>query len=210
MRYKIEMIERAGAFEKAQDWQGLFNFCTAWTDEEPMNFLAWKGVGDGLRKLNRTADAVLMYHKSLSMVPPSPDEYFGPLFSAGPVWYSLGRAYIELGDRGNAIAALSEAAKIDPDEAIIWNDLGYVYVSMEPRDSKAAFGAFKKAVDIDPQNFDGLKNLGLLYAMAGLKEGVESIAKMLLISEDPMLPMSKRTKSRDFLKEANEILRSTR
>jgi hypothetical protein len=48
------------------------------------------------------------------------------------------------------------------------------------RNTKGAFEAFKKAVIADPRNLNGLKNLGLLYAMTGARQGVENTHERML------------------------------
>jgi tetratricopeptide (TPR) repeat protein len=179
INYKLEMLEKAAKLEKSGNWKKMLTFCEEWTSAEPQNQFAWQGLGDSLRKLGNPAEAITMYRKGLEVAPLLPVDFMWGKLSAAPLWYRLGNAFSELGDRQKAIEAFLEATRIDPDVADIWNDLGVVYINMDPIDAKAAFESFKKAISVDPKNINSLKNLGSVYAMCGSEQGVNQVYLML-------------------------------
>lgn len=199
MGYKLEFLEKAAKLEKSEKWQEMLTFCKGWAAEEPQNLSAWQGIGDSLRKLGKPAEAIPMYRKGLD-VSLSYRADTGGIFSAGPLWYRLGHAFSDLGDHHKAIEAFLEAAKIDPDVADIWNDLGVVYINMTPREVQAAYDAFSKAISVDPKNTNSLKNLGVVYAMCGSEKGVNQIHQML--------SNIGKNEANDFLRQAKGILAS--
>jgi tetratricopeptide (TPR) repeat protein len=70
-------------------------------------------------------------------------------------------------DPGSALAALEEAARIDPDGAYSFNGLGIAYLEQEPPDFERATLAFRQAVDLAPHWAYPRHNLALTYAQLG-------------------------------------------
>lgn len=136
-----------------------------------------------------------MYRKGIEVAPPHPVDIMGLTYSAAPLWYRIGKAYSDLGDRQKAIEAFLEAGRIEPGIANTWNELGVVYMNMPPRDSRAAFVAFKKAYDIDPKHTSSLNNMGMIHAMGGSVEGVKWAYQLLLnldkVTADKFLQQAK-------------------
>lgn len=196
MTARLENLEAAASLEKAGKWSDLLAFAQLWSKEEPKNLFAWQAIGDASRKLNRPQDALLAYREALGIAPPIPTLVLGATVSAAPIWYRIGHAHFELGNVEDAVKAFEEVGRIDPGVPDIWNDLGVVH--MNNRNTKGAFEAFKKAVIADPRNLNGLKNLGLLYAMTGARQGVENTHERML-AIDGMA-------ARVFLGQANKIL----
>lgn len=196
MGYKLANLETAAKLEQKNKWHELLEFSSQWIAEEPENFLAWQAMGDALRKLNRSAEAIPVFRKGLDVAPPCPVDFMGKAMSAGPLWYRLGHAYSELGETDLSIEAFKEAARIDPMIADIWNDLGMVYVNNN--DYKGAFEAFKKAVSADSANTNSLKNLGIVYAICGVEQGIAQVHQMLSKLDVKA--------AKDFLVQAQQIL----
>lgn len=196
MGYKLENLETAARLEQRNEWQELLEFSKQWVSEEPENFFAWQSMGVALRKLNRPAEAIPVFRRGLEFAPPHPIDFMGKPMSAGPLWYSLGHTYSEMGNAELSIEAFKEAARIDPKVADIWNDLGVVYVNNN--DYKGAFEAFKKAVGVDPANTNSLKNLGIVYAICGVEQGVSQVHQMLLRLDAKA--------AKEFLAESKQIL----
>ena len=196
MSYKLERLEKAAALERKSAWSELLSFCTEWSAEEPLNPLPWQGIGDAQRKLGNPREAVATYLKGLDVAPPQPMELLGNVL--GPLWYRLGQTYGELGETQNSIRAFNEAAQVDPGVADIWNDLGVAYCNLTPIDAKSASEAFRMAIKLDPTNLNSLKNLGIVYAMCDMQQGVTQVHQELS-------KLNARA-ARDFLEQANQIL----
>ncbi|WP_457601450.1 SPOR domain-containing protein [Hydrogenivirga sp.] len=75
--------------------------------------------------------------------------------------YDLGMSAYYAKNYSEAIARLYRAAKVAPDEPLIWNALGLTY--MEVEEYKKAEEAFKKALSSHPNNSESKMNLGILY-----------------------------------------------
>ena len=82
------------------------------------------------------------------------------------------------------------------DVAYIWNDLGVVYINNN--DHNGAFEAFKKAVSVDSANTNSLKNLGIVYALCGVEQGIAHVHQMLSKLDVKA--------AKDFLVKAQQIL----
>lgn len=196
MSYKLERLEKAAALERESSWSELLSFCTDWSAEEPHNPFAWQGAGDALRNLGNPGEAVAMYLKGLDVAPTHPMELLGNV--RGPLWYRLAQAYTESGETQESIRAFQEATREDPGVAAIWNDLGVAYCNLTPMDAKSASEAFRTAVKLDPANVDSLKNLGTIYAMCNVQEGVTQVHQALSKLNAGV--------ARDFLDRAKQIL----
>ncbi len=75
--------------------------------------------------------------------------------------YDLGMSAYYAKNYSEAIARLYRAAKVAPNEPMIWNALGITY--MEVEEYKKAEEAFKRALKASPNNPESKMNLGILY-----------------------------------------------
>lgn len=178
MEYKLERLYEAARLEKQGDWNQTLNFCQEWVELEPINCIAWQGVGDAYRKLGQPEKAISAYRKGIEVAPSPPVEYFGHSLSSAPIWYQLGHAFCDLGQLDKATDAFKEATRIEPGEPCSWNDLGVVYRARN--DNKNAFDAFTRAVALDPSSINSLKNLEAMYALGGSQEDVELVRQKLM------------------------------
>jgi cytochrome c-type biogenesis protein CcmH/NrfG len=137
---------QAAAPGKSQDWHGLLAHCRRWTQAQPDNFLAWFGLGEAYRKLDRHPEAVEACREALRL---KPDE-FG-------LWYNLGISYLCLGRWQEAVEAYREAVRLKPDFTEAWVGLGAAYFSSGNR--SAALEAVKELRRYDSQKADELFNL---------------------------------------------------
>ena len=85
MGYKLASLETAAKLEQKNKWHELLEFSSQWIAEEPENFLAWQAMGNALRKLNRSAEAIPVFRKGLDVAPPSTADFMGKPMSAGPL-----------------------------------------------------------------------------------------------------------------------------
>lgn len=86
------------------------------------------------------------------------------------------RAYVEMGERGKAIAAANKAVKLAPDSTSAWNVLGRA--ELLRKDYDAALVAFGKAVELDPGNAWAWNNLGFTkLEMGKYADAIEPLEK---------------------------------
>ncbi len=79
--------------------------------------------------------------------------------------YNLGMCYSELGIIFESIECLEKCVKYDSGNSNAYVALGFSYYKNDESDK--AFNAFKKALEIHPENFYALKNIGSLAARRG-------------------------------------------
>ena len=82
-------------------------------------------------------EAIGLYNRALDLKP----EYFEPCFN-------LASSLRRIGAIEPAIAAYCRATEINPQQSVIWNDLGALY-EMQGNSGKA-INAFIKAIDTKP------------------------------------------------------------
>ncbi len=194
--YKLERLEEAARLEKSGNLKEWLAYCQEWAILEPNNFLAWVGIGDAFKSLEKDAEAIAAYIKGLEVAPEQPRDFFGINLSAAILWYRLGNSYETVGDYTNAIAALEKAAQIDPNSVEIWNNLGIAYVNANL--PVKAFQAYKAGISANPGNVNILNNMGILYAQGQMRDGVLVIHRMLL-EIDPVF-------ASEFMQRAEQIL----
>ncbi len=93
-----------------------------------------------------------------------------------------GRSALKAGDTQTAITKLEAATKADPNSAEAFFLLGNAYYKTNPA---KAIEAYKKALEISPDNSDYLTNLGVAYYLAGnLDDSERSLRKAVEKSPD--------------------------
>ncbi|BDD04266.1 tetratricopeptide repeat protein [Aureibacter tunicatorum] len=68
---------------------------------------------------------------------------------------------IELNRIGDAETSIKKSIENDPNNAVLYYDLGYIYEAQKKWDD--AIDAYKKAVEIDPENYDATYAIGAAY-----------------------------------------------
>lgn len=171
-------IETASKLEKSKQWDGLHVFATQWLTESN-DFIAWQILATALRNMGQLEEAIAACKNGIDAAGPDGKiDLHGTSLSVGRLWYSLAHIYVDRKDTGLAKHAFREAAALDPAVVDIWTDLGVV--CMNSNDAKGAYEGFSKAVNLDNKNIQSLRNLGILYALVGAKEGVEQMYQLLL------------------------------
>lgn len=95
----------------------------------------------------------------------------------------LGNNYAKSGDVPAAIAALSEAVKIEPDDPIAQVDLGVALVQQKRYDE--AMYHLRTALALDPRNDNAYYNLGVLLAYENrYEDAIESYRQALRINPE--------------------------
>lgn len=176
-------IRTAAKLEANGEWQKLQRFSAEWVTGQPNNLLAWQSLGMALRNLGRLDEAIDAYTKGLRVVPKERIEFLGKPLTAGPLLFGLAHVHAQAGNHEVAKSFFKEAALVDPSVVDIWNDLGVV--CMNSNDTAGAFEAFKKAVSLDARNVNSLRNLGVVYALCKVDEGVRFIHQKLATLDAP-------------------------
>ncbi|MDW7990603.1 MAG: tetratricopeptide repeat protein [Anaerolineae bacterium] len=84
------------------------------------------------------------------------------------VWYRLGVALAEAGQKDEAMAAYQRAVELDPKLAPPWNGLGNVYSDLGQYEE--AMAAYRRAIELDPKEAGFWNNLGNAYSDLGRHE----------------------------------------
>lgn len=184
--------------EKSENWREMIAKCVVWANQQPSNPLPYFSSGNAHRKIGKPVAAVAMYRKAIEVSNQPNDLLPSSFFSIAQCWYGLGHAYFQLKERDEAENAFIQAASIEPGVPDIWNDLGVIYLNLQPYDTKKAFNAFEKAIQVDPKNVQALTNLGIVYAICGMEDQVNMIHRELL-------PLARADAER-FLKVAKDKL----
>jgi tetratricopeptide (TPR) repeat protein len=97
-----------------------------------------------------------------------------------PAMISLAQVYYQEGKYELAERILYKAKSNDDSNAIIFNRLGFVSLKMD--NTTSAISAFKKAIELNPNQPEALNNLGVLYTRAHDFEGaVEHLRKAIAL-----------------------------
>jgi tetratricopeptide (TPR) repeat protein len=78
---------------------------------------------------------------------------------------NLGMAYAELGRLQEAIASLTQAARLDPNFAAAYHNLGYVLAKAGKYED--AVRAYKQAIQLKPDFVEAYHNLAVVYLDLG-------------------------------------------
>ena len=100
-----------------------------------------------------------------------------------------GNSYLSLGLLDKAIDEYKQALSIDPDDAIIHNNIGIAYAG-EGRFDKA-MPAFRQALKIDPNYIGAHFNLGIVYAQKQMYKQAKKQFQIVLSLDSGFKPASK-------------------
>lgn len=103
--------------------------------------------------------------------------------SDGAAWFSLGVAYWQSGQTGQAIDAYRQGLSINPEYAGVWYNLGFVY--WKSGQTGQAIDAYLQALRIDPEYADAWNNLGVVYGQSGqTSQAIEAFRQALRIDPE--------------------------
>ncbi|TCJ17973.1 tetratricopeptide repeat protein [Parasulfuritortus cantonensis] len=125
---------------------------------------------DALRETGYVNKASLLY-ESLMKSP----------YEAG-AQHGLGLIASKQGDFNAALQALNRAAELDPTNAVVLNDLGYVQL-LTSQMADAGFN-LHKATELDPQDTRAGANLALYYVLDNKQSRAEGIMDWYRLSEN--------------------------
>ena len=144
----------------------------------------------------RREQAVAAFHAALAARPPLPAD------RRRQVTADLGLTLVALGRPAEAIPPLREAARLDPDNAMIWKTLGYAALSAGDR--TAAIGAFRAALPLT-DDADTAAQLGYLLKDAGRRrEAAEAFATAIDRLDDARQARDKRILLRREVRDAQD------
>ena len=85
---------------------------------------------------------------------------------------SEGNDHYRKGRLGDAVRAYNQAIKMDPDNAVAWNNKGLILAVAG--NFQEALKCHLRAFELDPENADAVSNIGMAYAKLGnLEEAME-------------------------------------
>lgn len=131
-----------------QDAAGSFE--TALTIN-PDDALAMEGLAQSLSELNQTAKSKDLWRRLTELAPERED-----------LWLRLGLLHYGAGETAEAVKAFEKCTRINENSLYGWVNLG-----ITTSDSSVAAGAFKKALELDPQNIPAKRALAASAIQSG-------------------------------------------
>ncbi len=110
-------VARGLAYEKAQDWQGLLRYATAWSQAQPNSIDAWGLMGSAYSLgLHEPDKAIAPLRRCVAIDP-----------NSAPAWHALGTAYAQTKQLRLAVDAFKRAIQINPNQPTYYNNLAAAY-----------------------------------------------------------------------------------
>jgi tetratricopeptide (TPR) repeat protein len=137
-------------------------------EKNPANIDTYSNLGNAYLGKGDTDKAIESYQKAIDLMKDRdaarPDPY-----------YNLGNARVQKGDLPGALNAYLEAEKLSPDDALIQNNLGYVYEQLNHKDPQQnplapALDHYRRATELQPNRPDFHRNYGLALRTAGKRD----------------------------------------
>jgi len=146
----------------------------------PNNPDTYNNLGNAYLADGQTDAAVEAYRQAVNLIKDRPERSPDP-------YYNLGNALVKRGDLDGALTAFLDAEKIDGNDPLIQNNLGFVYERKHTQNPEAnslapAVEHYRRAVEREPNNAVFQRNYGLAarkldgrreVALRALKRAVE-------------------------------------
>lgn len=149
--------------------------------EQPKRAAPLIELGDILRSHSRFADAVKAYDRALARVPqPTADDW--------RLFYSRGVSYERIGQWPRAQADLERALKLQPDQPLVLNYLGYTWIDKGEKLPEAV-KMIERAVALRPNDGYIVDSLGWAYFRLGqYARATETLEHAIeLVPQDPTI-----------------------
>jgi tetratricopeptide (TPR) repeat protein len=140
-----EMYKRAEKYDQAID---LLSKASA---ANPDNVKIANNLGVTYRLAKKYAEAEKTLRKVLQRAPGNPDAY-----------KNMAVLFLDQDKLALAEQFSIEARKIDEKDAGVWNNLGLIYFKKDAGKPSRALGAFKKAVELNPNEVTAWQNIGAI------------------------------------------------
>lgn len=150
----------------------------------PEDYSILSGYGIFLVQEGRLDKGIELLQRALTLIDFDPD-----------VWINLGMACWRKGDYQKALKHYEKALSLDHNDAVIFNNLGTLYLSMfmqtkRREDHHRSIENFEKAVEIDPAFASAYNGLGSAYKIAGRnEEAIKAWEKSLELDPDFDFPV---------------------
>jgi tetratricopeptide (TPR) repeat protein len=162
--HRATYLARAGKTEEAQSI--LERLIAAHPDRpEPQSDLGDLFVGQ-----KKFGDAILAYTRAIELTP-------SPLRTDWPLFYARGAAYQRAHDWPRAEADMKQALRLDPNQAIVLNFLGFSYAEQN-RNLTEAHDMIQRALDQRPNDGEIVDSLGWVVLRQGdVKQAVRLLER---------------------------------
>ncbi|MEO8481701.1 MAG: tetratricopeptide repeat protein [Acidobacteriota bacterium] len=184
-------VDAANALVRAQDWNGLLRYATAWTKATPNDAMGWYYLGNAYGiGLKRPDQAQPAFQRAVELRANWPQAWnalgfvsvdlkryddavtaFTHATEQAPTrpnyWNSLAAAYSYQNRLSMAVQALEgeQRALTADSKATEWYNLGNGFLTME--EFKLAANAYRRALALDPADAASWNNLGTLEGVLG-------------------------------------------
>ena len=147
----------------------------------PKDVRPLEAVGNIMRVRKRYREAIAYYTRLLKLLPEERKQHW-------TYWYARGTSYERLKEWPNAEKDLLKAMKLDPDQALVLNYLGYSWVDQETN-LQRGLKLIEKAVALKPDDGYIVDSLGWAhYRLGRFDEAVKHLERAVeLRPEDPIL-----------------------
>lgn len=162
--------EAIAACERALELDPTLPEAYAYLAEAYMDVGNWFAANDAIGTAMELDDANVDVLRNYGYVLENQGNYYGAIEAyeralaiqpLGYLYTSIGRNAGAVGNLATARDAYKDALKVDPTNALLLDNLGWVYLLLEDYDS--ARTALRQALDLDPINSDAAIHLATLY-----------------------------------------------
>ena len=179
--YVTTEIRRAGTQASAGDAAAGIDTLTALAAAHPDRIEVQSALGDALRIAERFKEAVDAYGRAIALIDtPQPAQWV--------LYYTRGIANERAGDWKAGEADFREALKLQPDQPLVLNYLGYSMVEKK-ENLDEALGMIEKAVRGQPEDGYITDSLGWVYYRLGrYQDAVQPMLRAVeLTPDDPVI-----------------------
>ena len=141
--------------------------------------MAWAALGGAYALKGSFLSIADLVRKGIDMERRAIEHRSGP--ADAHVW--LGAALLNLGQVDEAIAAINDGIRLDPENGQAYQSLGRAYW-VGKGDFAAAIPAFRKAIELNPEAGYSYLQLGLLLAWEGQFEEAEKVCRRAVELQD--------------------------
>jgi tetratricopeptide (TPR) repeat protein len=184
----IIVVLAGAAYTRNSVWRDDLSLWSDVVAKSPNKARGYNNLGIAYQKRNEMSEAMQMYKKAATLIPPFIDAFYNLGFvhfsfnQYDRGYYNLGVYYSLKGRYEDALGNYAKALTANPGFAEAYNSRGILYASTGRYDD--AFSDYTKAIQADPKSAGAYNNRGVLYAGRGrYADALEDLDKAL--SLDP-------------------------